>query len=283
MISRVTSKVTSGDSCRRGHRVWQALFLPNLSVNFTASVAEGEGVKAAEDSGHASSHVVCNVTGPCVPCSTAEKEEDWSVCENTGYRQPITCLLLPANPQEQQTEQQQEEAALEQVAPARAPSARKSRKQGGRKLFETKEAELTNQDDNTLDGSKKGSLPLAQTVFKVEATVEDLAGSGKEDEEQEVLVPAALLREDGEVKHTRLHQIAALIPGKWRRRLFFDAKAGRKTERRFETFQSCSLESAKGSNESISVLVFEGVMFGLLCVSIPVVYMRRSQGIVRRV
>eukprot|EP00240_Pyramimonas_obovata_P015550 CAMPEP_0118937526 /NCGR_PEP_ID=MMETSP1169-20130426/23034_1 /TAXON_ID=36882 /ORGANISM="Pyramimonas obovata, Strain CCMP722" /LENGTH=279 /DNA_ID=CAMNT_0006881185 /DNA_START=139 /DNA_END=978 /DNA_ORIENTATION=- len=247
--------------------------------------AEGDDTKPAEDSGHASSHVVCNVTGPCVPCSTAEKEEDWSVCENTGHRQPITCLLLPANSQEQPQEQQenlQQDSAQEEAAPATAAAARKSRK-GRRKLFEAEAAEPTNQDDTTLDDSKEASLLPDQTEIKVDAVVEDLAESGKEEEEeQEVPVPAALLRDNGEEKHTRLHKIAALIPGSWRRRLFFDAKT-RKTERRFETFQSCSLESAKGSNESISVLVFEGVMLGLLAVSVPVVYTRRNQGMVRRV
>jgi len=199
--------------------------------------------KATEDSGTAS-HVLCNVTGPCVPCSTAEKEEDWSVCKATGYRQPITCLLRSdwIRDQDQDQDQQQEQQATEEqqatslvkAMPLRK-SSRKSR--GSRKLFEAEE------------GAVEDSAKLA------------------------ALIPG----------ETRLSALLKL-PGAWRRHLSYEAANPPtvKSERRFDTFQSCSLESAKGSNESISVLVFEGVMALLLAGAIPVVVMRRKLSFVRK-
>jgi len=200
--------------------------------------------KATEDSGTAS-HVLCNVTGPCVPCSTAEKEEDWSVCKATGYRQPITCLLRSDwtrdkdQDQNQQQDQQQEKQATEEVALVKAMPLRKSsrKSRGARKLFEAEE------------GAVKDSARLA------------------------ALAPG----------ETRLSALLKL-PGAWRRHLSYEAANPPiiKSERRFDTFQSCSLESAKGSNESISVLVFEGVMALLLAGAIPVVVMRRKLSFVRK-
>eukprot|EP00241_Pyramimonas_parkeae_P007679 CAMPEP_0114273964 /NCGR_PEP_ID=MMETSP0058-20121206/29466_1 /TAXON_ID=36894 /ORGANISM="Pyramimonas parkeae, CCMP726" /LENGTH=164 /DNA_ID=CAMNT_0001393631 /DNA_START=187 /DNA_END=681 /DNA_ORIENTATION=- len=65
-------------------------------ISFSSSEVEG----VSENSGHGSvNQVVCNITGPCIPCQSHEKDEDWSVCRSTGHRQPITCLVLPQSPQ----------------------------------------------------------------------------------------------------------------------------------------------------------------------------------------
>mmetsp|Transcript_63474 Transcript_63474/g.200762 ORF Transcript_63474/g.200762 Transcript_63474/m.200762 type:complete len:146 (-) Transcript_63474:50-487(-) len=63
----------------------------------TGAASGAKGAAAArraslrEHTPHESQSLVCTATGPCVPCSDKDKEEDWSSCGSTGHRQPITC------------------------------------------------------------------------------------------------------------------------------------------------------------------------------------------------
>ena len=50
-----------------------------------------------------------------------------------------------------------------------------------------------------------------------------------------------------------------------------------KKEKKFDTFQSCSLDSADSAQESVSVLLFESVCALLLALSGALVYVRQRQ------
>eukprot|EP00238_Polyblepharides_amylifera_P008024 CAMPEP_0196580316 /NCGR_PEP_ID=MMETSP1081-20130531/28495_1 /TAXON_ID=36882 /ORGANISM="Pyramimonas amylifera, Strain CCMP720" /LENGTH=223 /DNA_ID=CAMNT_0041900155 /DNA_START=82 /DNA_END=750 /DNA_ORIENTATION=- len=190
----------------------------------------GAAEPSSQSSGHGSvNHVVCNITGPCTPCTQPEKDEDWSVCRSTGYRQPITCLLLP---QEESTRLATEvveapvtkiEASATEVESsgaelAEVPARRRKRKRFlGRKLFGDQHDFPAHDSEFDLEDDPSPSDDAPYGRDRIGDLTKEIGDDYEADHIDDVLVPASFLNKVGKSAKDKSHfqKIAALIPAHW--------------------------------------------------------------------
>lgn len=222
---------------------------------------------ATPASGHSTTHVVCNITGVCLPCSEEEKADNSNpACRTSTYRQPISCLVLPPSSQDKAEpkpdERLQSQRRLRRLladpdqgaaAGELVPAGDLDLDLDGQVVQEAMAKAADSKANQTMGSQSTGKPPETRSLRQQKAYAKQVAWGNK---------------------------IASLLPTPWRRRLFFDAARGEANNRRFETFQSCTPPDAPP--DSASAMAFQGLMLLLLFISAPVVYLRRKNQFSRR-